>query len=152
MRLMDELNTNSELLNDNVDYSINREVSSFFAKNESPNFKDVKLLIDKLIVETLDQFVSETGKRDIRTRISDFYKRIYSIKENSNFQIWMTKNEDGKELYGKVMSLLKSEQFPDPRECSPERVKRTVIGRRNLKQVDFDIRKKCFEDIIITMS
>lgn len=32
MRLMDELNTNSELLNDNVDYSINREVSSFFAK------------------------------------------------------------------------------------------------------------------------
>lgn len=32
MRLMDELNTNSELLNDNVDYSINREVSSFFCK------------------------------------------------------------------------------------------------------------------------
>ena len=85
MRLMDELNTNSELLNDNVDYSINREVSSFFAKNESPNFKDVKLLIDKLIVETLDQFAIETGKRDVRTRISDFYKRIYSIKENSNF-------------------------------------------------------------------
>ena len=148
MRLMDELNANSELLNDDVDYYINREVSSFFAKNESPNFKDVKLLIDKLIVETLDQFVSETGKRDIRTRISDFYKRIYSIKENSNFQIWMTKNEDGKELYGKVMSLLKSEQFPDPREYSPERDKRTVIDRRNLKQVDFDIRKKCFEDII----
>ncbi len=32
MRLMDELNTNSELLNDNVDYSINREVSSFLQK------------------------------------------------------------------------------------------------------------------------
>lgn len=148
MRLMDELNTNSELLNDNVDYSINREVSSFFAKNESPNFKDVKLLIDKLIVETLDQFAIETGKRDVRTRISDFYKRIYSIKENSNFQIWMTKNEDGKELYGRVMSLLKSEQFPDPREYSPERDKRIVIDRGNLKQVDFDIRKKCIEDII----
>ena len=40
MRLMDELNANSELLNDDVDYYINREVSSFFAKNESPNFKD----------------------------------------------------------------------------------------------------------------
>ena len=36
-------------------------------------------------VETLDQFAIETGKRDVRTRISDFYKRIYSIKENSNF-------------------------------------------------------------------
>ena len=39
----------------------------------------------------------------------------------------MTKNEDGKELYGRVMSLLKSEQFPDPREYSPERDKRIVI-------------------------
>ena len=35
MRLMDELNANSELLNDDVDYYINREVSSFFKKNES---------------------------------------------------------------------------------------------------------------------
>ena len=59
MRLMDELNTNSELLNDNVDYSINREVSSFFAKNESPNFKDVKLLIDKRIIWKSNEFTKK---------------------------------------------------------------------------------------------
>ena len=39
MRLMDELNANSELLNDDVDYYINREVSSFFAKKEHDIFK-----------------------------------------------------------------------------------------------------------------
>jgi len=148
MSLMDELNANSELPKDDVDYIINREVSSFFAENKSPNFKDVKLLVDKLIIETWNQFATETGKKDVRTRISDFNKRIYSIKENSNFQIWMTKSEAGKELYGRVMSLLESERFPDPREYSPERDKRTVIDGRDLKQADFDIRKKCFEDII----
>lgn len=148
MDSLEDMLSNSELFEDNVDFGVTRELSILFAQNESPKFEDVKLLVDKLIAQSWNQFAEQTGKKDTRARISDFYKKIYSIKANPKFQVWMEKSEEGQELYGRVMDLLRSEQFPESREYSPERDKRTVIENRDLKQADYDIRKKCFEDII----
>lgn len=148
MDSLEDMLSNSELFKDNVDFGVTKELSILFAQNESPKFEDVKLLVDKLIAQAWNQFAEQTGKKDTRARISDFYNKIYSIKTNPKFQVWMTKSEEGQELYGRVMDLLRSEQCPDPRAYSPERDKRTVIENRDLKQADYDIRKKCFEDII----
>lgn len=68
MNLMDELKSYS--IDNDVNFSVTREVSSLFKKNNSPSFDEVKLLVNKLIADTWSQFATETGKKDIRTRIN----------------------------------------------------------------------------------
>ena len=135
---------------DDYDLDIQLTLTEYFANNPNCSTEQLTQFINDLITRIGEQFTNDTERKDVKTRIEEFNKRIYTIKHNDDVQLLTAGDDCGKILYGKIFELLQSDQFPTGKEYSPLKDKNQTMNEADLEKRDYEIRVKLLKHLADT--
>ena len=130
------------------DLEIVCQIDSYLMDNPQISTEEFSMFIDDLLLGIGEQFANDTRVKDTKTRIEEFNKKIYTIAEHPRFQQMTSRDETGRNLYGRVLEFLQTEQYPTGREYKPSKDKRQTMNETDLENRDYNIRKKWLEHFI----
>jgi len=148
-QLLSVYNVYNKLLSEaENDLEIVCQIDSYLMDNPQISTEEFSMFIDDLLLGIGEQFANDTRVKDTKTRIEEFNKKIYTIAEHPRFQQMTSRDETGRNLYGRVLEFLQTEQYPTGREYKPSKDKRQTMNETDLENRDYNIRKKWLEHFI----
>lgn len=139
-----------EFLDQDYDLNIELTLTHFFTENPNCSTQEISIFVNDLITRIGEQFANDTEFKDTKTRIQEFNKRIYTIKNHNDVAFLTCRDDIGTQISGKLFELLQSEQYPSGKDYLPHKDKNLSISKEALEQRDYEIRAKYLEHIIDT--
>ena len=95
---------NGEYIKDEKDERLDEKLSEFLSVDR--DIESINTFINTLIEQIYDTMTKEIKKEDVQTRLTNFQKRIETIRSNPQFQMKTSIQDDKlQELYGKISIL-----------------------------------------------
>ncbi len=145
---MKEFEERNGKLEEEVDLTINSQIDNYLMDNPQISTDEFSVFIDDLLGSIGEKFADDISIKDTKTRINEFNKRIYTIKEHPKFQQITSYDEVGGDLYGRVLEFLKTEQDPTGTQYRPSQDIKQAMNKSDLENKDYDIRIKYLNHLI----
>lgn len=129
-----------------ADETIDIGLEQYLSSN--PSTEQLSTFVENMIRKIFIEFANDTEVKDVKTRLDEFYMKIYTIKSNPTFQQITCRDDKGKQLYARVLSFLQTEQSPTGKDFIPSKNSQIVMSPEDLRKKDYDIRLKGLQQIL----
>lgn len=137
---------NPEIFERKIDTNTELKLESFLKMKEgAPSTDELTTFVGNLIDEIAWDFEDSTERKDVRTRLNEFYLKIYTIKSNVRFS-----QIAPQELFTRVLKFLQTEEEPTGKQFNPIEDEKREMSEEELRKRDYDTRLKIFQDRINT--